>query len=323
MAQHRQRVINTNQPSKQLGASRTNIHSVAKSPTMSRPANPLPMSVDYSGHSVALLTQHGKEQVITPVLASALGCQVQHVSNYDTDLLGTFTREIPRAGTQIEAARKKARIGMQLAGLPLGLASEGSFGPDPMMGMFPWNVEYLIWIDDLNGIEIVSVAQDKANFAHLLTQDWAQAESFAQQWGFPDHQLVIRPDDQDDPRIQKGIACWSELLASYERAQQQSKTGRVFLETDVRAHANPTRLSIIRAAAEDLARRLLSACPSCASPGFWVIERIPGLPCTDCGAPTRETRADILACVRCHYRQTRERTDKCVADAGRCSYCNP
>ena len=42
-----------------------------------------------------------------------------------------------RAGTQIEAARKKARLGMELAGLPLGLASEGAFGPDPMTGMFP------------------------------------------------------------------------------------------------------------------------------------------------------------------------------------------
>ena len=35
---------------------------------------------------------------------------------------------------------------MQLSGLPFGLASEGSFGPDPMVGMFPWNVELLIFL---------------------------------------------------------------------------------------------------------------------------------------------------------------------------------
>lgn len=73
-----------------------------------------------------------KEGVIASVLDTALGCRVERVTGDDTDLLGTFTREIPRAGMQLEAARKKARIGMELSGLSTGLASEGSFGPDPM-----------------------------------------------------------------------------------------------------------------------------------------------------------------------------------------------
>ena len=85
----------------------------------------------YANHRVALLTQHGNEHVIGPVLNAALGCRVERVTGYDTDRLGTFTRDIPRAGTQIEAARKKARISMELAELSLGLASEGSFGVDP------------------------------------------------------------------------------------------------------------------------------------------------------------------------------------------------
>lgn len=42
---------------------------------------------------------------------------------------------IQRAGTQLEAAHKKARIGMELAGLLLGLAGEGSFGSDPFAGI--------------------------------------------------------------------------------------------------------------------------------------------------------------------------------------------
>ena len=110
----------------------------------------------YRGRQVALLTQHGKEHVIAPVLDLALGCRVERVADYDTDLLGTFARDIPRAGTQLEAARRKARIGMELAGLPLGLASEGAFGPDPFTGMFPWNVEFLIWIDDERGLALPS-----------------------------------------------------------------------------------------------------------------------------------------------------------------------
>ena len=111
-----------------------NPHPAAEILTVSGPA---PAFGGYKAQTVALLTQHGKEQVITPVLELLLGCRIERVSGYDTDLLGTFTRDVPRAGTQLEAARRKARVGMQLAGRPLGLASEGSFGPDPMLGVFP------------------------------------------------------------------------------------------------------------------------------------------------------------------------------------------
>ena len=277
----------------------------------------------YSGRQVALLTQHGKERVLAPVLAAALGCRVERVAGYDTDLLGTFTRDIPRAGTQLEAARKKARLGMELAGLPLGLASEGAFGPDPFMGMVPWNVEFLIFIDDERGLEVVGVAQGKANFSHLLAADWAAAEAFARQTGFPEHHLVVRPEGENDPRIRKGIADWPEFEAAFAWAAAQSASDRVFLETDIRAHANPTRMDNIRLAAEDLARKLCSLCPACGTPGFWLVERVAGLPCEACGAPTREIRAEVQGCPKCAYRATREQTDAMYASAGRCDYCNP
>ena len=99
------------------------------------------------------------------------------MNGFDTDLLAAFTRDIPRAGTQLEAARKKARTGMELSSLPLGLPREGSFGLDPMARMLPWNVELLIFLDDERGLMVVGVAQGKTNFSHLLTADWAAAEA--------------------------------------------------------------------------------------------------------------------------------------------------
>ncbi len=285
--------------------------------------SPAPDTSRYREQPVALLTQHGKEHVIASVLGPALGCRVERVSGYDTDLLGTFTRDIPRPGTQIEAARKKARLGMELSGSPLGLGSEGSFGADPVIGMFPWNVEVLLWIDDVLGLEVVGMAQGNANFAHRLASDWPAAEAFARQWKFPEHHLVLRPEHGDDARIRKGIASWVELSDTFTWALQQAPSGLVFLETDVRAHANPTRQEIIRLAAGDLARKLLSPCPGCGAPGFWIVGRVPGLPCEDCGAPTREPQADVLGCVKCPHRLSRERTDRNAADPGRCDYCNP
>lgn len=284
--------------------------------------SPTPSSI-YAESRVALLTQHGKEGVISPVLDTALGCRVERVTGYDTDMLGTFTRDIPRAGMQLEAARKKARIGMELSGLSLGLASEGSFGPDPMVGMFPWNVEFLIFLDDEHGLEVVGVAQGKANSSHLLTADWAAAEAYAKQTGFPAHHLVVRPGSEDDPRIRKGIAAWAELEAAFAWALAESANGRVFVETDLRAHANPTRMDNIRLAAENLVKKLCSLCPDCGTPGFWIVERMDGLPCEACGTPTRETRAEILGCLKCARRETRERAGRQYADPGRCDYCNP
>ena len=277
----------------------------------------------YAGQRLALLTQHGKERAIAPVLEAALGCRVERVDGYDTDRLGTFTREIPRAGTQLEAARKKARIGMELSGLAFGLASEGSFGPDPMAGMFPWNVEIIVFIDDEAGLEIVGRAQGAARHAHLLTSDWQAAADFAREAGFPEHHLVARPEGENDPRVQKGIAAWEAFEAAFVRAQALSASGLVFLENDLRAHANPTRMARIREAAVDLAARLASRCPACGAPGYWIVERIPGLPCAECGAPTREARAEVWGCVKCGQRETRERPPTERADPGRCDICNP
>lgn len=292
-------------------------------PESAQPDRISPAAERYAGRRAALLTQHGKEQAIAAVLEPALGCRVERVAGYDTDLLGTFTRDIPRAGTQLEAARRKARLGMELSGLPLGLASEGSFGPDPFTGMFSWNLEMIVWIDDSLGIEVVGAASGKTNFAQRLAAHWAEAEAFARATGFPEHHLVVRPQAEADPRIRKGIADWDSLEEAFRWACTSAANGRAFLETDMRAHANPTRMENIRAAAEDLTRKLSSPCPACGVPGFWVIERVAGLPCAGCGAPTRETRAEVHGCLKCGHRLTRERTDRAYADPGRCDYCNP
>lgn len=277
----------------------------------------------YAGQRIALLTQHGKELVIAPVLDAALDCRVERVGDFDTDTLGTFTREIPRAGTQLEAARQKARIGMERSGLSLGLASEGAFGPDPMTGLLPWNVELLVFIDNERGIEVTGIAQQGTRFAHVLTADWTQARSFAEQAGFPMHRLVVRPQSEDDPRIEKGIDTWASLEVAFHRASDAASNGQVFMEHDVRAHMHPSRRDVICQATENLAIKLTSRCPACGTPGFGVIERLTGLPCADCGAPTRETRATIHGCLKCDYRETHARTDLLAADPGRCDFCNP
>lgn len=275
------------------------------------------------GTHIALLTRHGKERVLAPVLEPVLGGRLFRVDDFDTDTLGNFTREIPRAGTQIEAARKKARIGMTRSGHARGLGSEGAFGADPFAGLVPWNVEVVVLIDDQLGIEIVGVAEGPAVHVHREVGDWPAAMAFARDARFPEHHLVVRPDGPDNPCCEKGLDRWDTLEQAFLRAQAASGVGRVFLESDLRAHANPTRMDTIRHAAENLAARYRSACPRCSAPGFSVVEHLTGLPCSDCGAPTREFLAEVWKCPKCAYTEQRVRAERTHADPARCDLCNP
>lgn len=277
----------------------------------------------YAGRKFALLTQHGKQSLLAPILEPGLGCWLEHVRSFDTDQLGSFSREIPRAGSQLDAARRKARLGMELAGLSLGLASEGAFGPDPVSGMLPWNVELLVWIDDELGLEVVGRAQGPGCHAQLLTASWDRAGEFAEKIGFPAQQIILRPGHQDDPRIKKDIRAWAAFSAQFRAISKQSASGQVFIESDGRAHANPMRQEMIGRAAEDLLLRLRTCCPHCGSPGFGQIEPLPGLPCAACETPTRQAYADRFGCPRCSHQETRERCDRDAADPRYCPYCNP
>lgn len=277
----------------------------------------------YAGQRLALLTQHGKEAVIAPVLEPALGCKVELVTGFDTDQLGTFTRDTPREGSQLEAARKKARIGMSLSGSPIGLASEGSFGPDPFTGLFTWNIEMLVLIDDRLQIEIVGIAQGPGRCGTLSTGDWAALEAFAATHDFPAHHLVLRPQHQEDARLHKGIADWATLKHTFEACKAKASNGQVFVESDLRAFANPSRMQQIGKAADDLLRRLQSLCPGCRTPGYWVTAQQAGLPCAGCGLPTSSYRSETWQCLRCEHSETRPRTDRQFAEPQHCSYCNP
>lgn len=281
------------------------------------------MSTPYAGERITFLTQHGKESLVRPVLEPVAGCHIEHVSGYDTDLLGTFSRDIDRCGTQIEAARRKARIGMELGGSSIGIASEGAFVPDPYSGFLPWNIELLLLIDDARKIEILGVAQGAAQSAYRMIGDTPALQKFALEAGFPKHQLMLRPNHADDPRIRKGLADWMSLQAAFDAALDESDNGLVFVENDLRAFCNPTRQSLIRAAAEDLTRKILSACPSCSMPGFSASTHRQGLACGGCGLPTRMPVADIWTCAGCGHEEERLRAGKRRADPSECGFCNP
>ena len=272
---------------------------------------------------VVLLTQHGKEDLIAPVFQQALGWRVDRVDGFDTDLLGTFTRDTERPGSQMDAARLKARKGMELSGCPRGLASEGAFMEDPVGGFFPWNVELLLFIDDETGVEVSGMAQGPARNIHAWTHNWDEVTQAAADARFPEHHLVLRPDSESDPRVVKGLADWASLRAAFEHAHALSARGVVFVESDLRAFGNPTRQHLIRAAAENLVAKLQSLCPACGRPGYGPVAPLRGLRCRQCGKPTRGLLGERWGCVACSHQQDVLRTAGGRADPSTCDSCNP
>jgi hypothetical protein len=281
----------------------------------------------FAGAIAALGTKHGKERVISPTLEAELGLRVEVAKQVDTDRFGTFTREIPRAGTAMETARSKARAAMEAHGSArFGLSSEGSFGPHPQVPFFPGGVELVLLVDretdlELTGLDITM----ETNFASTCVASAREVNSFAARVSFPSHGLIVIAAPHGEPEPALGMTKGIVDQAKLEDAVQETlrSHGRAWLETDMRAHVNPTRMRSIERAVQQLARAANSLCPACDRPGYVLVERLGGLPCADCGTPTGKARAEVLACAGCGRREERPIAGASQATAFECPLCNP
>ncbi|ASC69549.1 hypothetical protein XM38_004760 [Halomicronema hongdechloris C2206] len=101
---------------------------------------------------------HRKEQVIAPRLETAPGVKPLMPAGFNTDTLGTFTRDVPRSADQITTARLKAEAALDLTGETLAIASEGSFGSHPQIPFVPCDRKLVLLLDLEPQLEIVGQA---------------------------------------------------------------------------------------------------------------------------------------------------------------------
>lgn len=293
----------------------------------------MPRLTPYTGVTVALATRHGKERVIGRALRHGLGADLLHVRSVDTDALGSFCGAVPRRGTALEACLAKAEAALEAGGTACAIASEGSFGPHPQLPWLAAGLECLVFLDRSRGLILKEQGlARRTNFAHrLVTAGEASGPDPAlagwlRQVGFPSHGLMVRAHlgSAGAGTVEKGLRRWEDLAAAMSRAVAASADGQALVETDMRAHCNPTRMAAIRQLAFRLVRRLASPCPACDSPGWGVVDQRSGLPCADCGQPTALTRVLIRGCARCDHQEETPRPDGLRwADPGRCDWCNP
>jgi len=108
-----------------------------------------------------------------------LGVKIVFPQEIDTDQFGTFTRDIPRKGTQLDAPRKKTIEGVRLTGAEIGVACEGTFGPSEF-GFLNANTEIVMMIDMKNNLEPVGgYVSLQTNISEIYVSNIENAIEFA------------------------------------------------------------------------------------------------------------------------------------------------
>ena len=277
----------------------------------------------FEGRSIVIATKHKKQNAMAALLEKELGVTCIVPENLDTDLLGTFSGEIERELSPIDAAKKKCMLAMKLTNTDLAISSEGSFGAHPLLYFLPADDEVLVFIDQKNGLEIaVREISTKTNFNAKEVSSEEDLLAFAQSAQFPGHALILKDKKDGFTSIAKGIVNTKELLETFAKFKQSNET--VYVETDMRAHLNPSRMQVIEETTEKLIKKIKTACPSCNTPGFGIKNSIPGLPCENCKTPSKSTLYHVYACQKCtHTYEAYFPNGKQQEDPTYCDRCNP
>ena len=272
----------------------------------------------FEGREIRIATMHGKEKVIGPALEKAYRMKYS-VAALDTDLLGTFSGEVERVLTPLEAAREKCRLALEKHDEEIAIASEGSFGSHPTLYFMPTDEEILLLVDRKNDLEIaVKHTSLQTNYGYFFTESDESLADFLKRVKFPSHALIVKTSDF----IVKGIQTREHL----DRAINEclSLHGQYQVITDMRAMHNPSRMTVIQEAADKLIQKMQSQCPACSRPGFGITDALTGLLCSTCSMPTRSVKAVIYSCEGCHYTEKADFPDGKTEEAPMfCDFCNP
>ncbi|CAN5124995.1 hypothetical protein BH11PAT3_BH11PAT3_1610 [soil metagenome] len=278
----------------------------------------------FRGRTAVLATMHGKEKVIVPLLEE-LGIKVIIPSALNTDTFGTFTRDVKRTGNQLEAARAKAKAALALTGLDLAIASEGSFSADPHIPFVQSNLELVLLVDTKNDIEIRGHHRSlETNMNGSYVSSIEEAGDLARRWGFPQHGLIVRNSESSKRHIYKDIVTYEDLEKRLKQLLNRLFTKKVYIETDMRAHRNPTRMRNIAKATGDLVKNMRNLCPECSMPGFVAVDTKRGALCASCSRPIDSPTALVYKCFKCEYTKDSALPESApTADPATCEHCNP
>lgn len=277
----------------------------------------------FKDRKLLIATKHSKEQVLGPIFEKEFNTTYTIPVQFDTDSLGTFSGEIERKCNAIDTLRSKCLLALEKEGLDLALATEGSFGNHPSIFFSAANDELIMLYDKKNKLEIVErILSLETNFDAQEINSYSALEEFITKNKFSSHAVILKNKQHNWTKISKGIQDIETLkivFADYTKEQSSC-----FVETDMRANYNPTRMNIIKEVGLKLAQKINTVCPNCQFPGFGVVRAEAGLLCARCQMPTRSTSAHIYQCNSCEFELKKKYPfEKTTEDPMYCDFCNP
>lgn len=277
----------------------------------------------FEGRRLVIATKHGKEAVLAPILERELGVLCFTMPQFDSDIFGTFSGEVERLDDAVLTARLKCEKAMEMAQCDLAIASEGSFGSHPSFYFLPADDEVVLLLDKKqDAFFSARELSIDTNFNAAVISTFDELIDFAKRSKFPTHALILRKSRTNCENIIKGITDWSVLKESFEKLIKGNTS--LYIETDMRAMNNPSRMKVISIAAEKLIEKIKSTCPSCHFPGFSVVKMKEGLRCELCQFPTRSIISHIYTCQKClETKEILYPNQKMAEDPAFCDYCNP
>lgn len=279
------------------------------------------IAASYRGQSVALATLHQKGALAKEPFMKILDMRVEEVQA-DTDQFGTFSGDVERTLSPREVLMAKAQLGIAHSQSKFALASEGTIGADPMVGFLNSDIEHVGFLDSVNNLFISHSFRSFDIQAHTHQYMWGEdLSTFLAKADFPHHQLIVKSLDSGVRSLAKGISSLEELMSVLKAADAEG-LGKITIESDLRAHASPSRAANIKQAFTELATKINTPCPECQSPGWAITSSIAGLACLDCGEETEAVKAYIYSCISCAHTQEGEPLAE-GADPSRCNWCNP
>ena len=277
----------------------------------------------FANRNVLIVTKHQKDQVIAPLFEKEFGVHCFVAKEFDTDSLGTFSGEVARRSDALTTLRQKCLEGMKLEGFDLAIATEGSFGNHPTAFFASANDELMMLLDLKNNIEIVErmlSLETNFNTSEIFSSD--ELKVFLEKVQFPSHGVILKDKEKNWNRIYKGITDIESVQKLYNKLIDEY--GSCFIETDMRAMYNPTRMKVIEMLSLKLVNKLHSICPECLYPGFGVVSTEAGLKCSWCSMPTKSVSAHIYQCKHCKYEsKVFYPYGKKIEDPMYCDFCNP
>lgn len=213
----------------------------------------------YSGKVAIISTKHAKSIAIAPPLWNVLKMStLEYV--WDTDELPTAGDQRDSLETIIERARQKCELALNRLGpkAEYVIATEGSFTTPSLEAFGRSHTEVIYFIDRPRKLHFhLSLASDDTIFRRGHVSSLDDLFTFAEQAKFPSHLILMRPSGHFSPSpVQRQIDRYEDLAKSFSSLSKLSADRSVYVETDMRAWTNPSRMQVIRELSHLLAMRL-------------------------------------------------------------------